>query len=117
MLDSVDKYLDRVRHKGYNCWDFTCEVWLELTGEDIRERLPKLVGDFRTRRVTIGGIRGVERLDKPIDPCIVVMQRLRMVPHVGVYLRGRLLHLPNSGAEFRPLDVAKRCYQKVTYYR
>lgn len=113
----VDEFLDRVPGPDYNCLDFTREVWLAWTGEDITAKLTGLVGAFKTREVTTDGVRGFDRLLEPVSPCFVVMQRLRLVPHVGIFLEGRILHMPDRGAEYQPLIVAQAHYHKIRYYR
>ncbi len=114
---SVDPFLDREQSRTYNCFDFVRETWLALTGEDISAKLTGLVGAFASRRATVSGIRGFQRLLEPESPCFAVMQRFRFVPHIGIYLDGRILHLTNKGAQFQPLVVARQYFISVKYYR
>ena len=113
---SVDPFLDRQQTDTYNCLDFTREVWLAMTGVDITQRLTGLVGAFASRRTTVSGVRGFTRLPGPVSPCLVVMQRYKFVPHVGIFLRGRILHLTNKGVQFQPLVVARQYFLSVKYY-
>jgi hypothetical protein len=109
----VDAFLDRRRRKGYDCLNFTTEVWLALTGEDLRGRLHELTGPGRR----VGSApRRFEKLACPQDPCLVVMHGRLGNPHIGVYLRGRVLHLLNY-PEFTQLEVATRGFTRVSYYR
>lgn len=109
----VDDFLSRRRRRGYDCLNFTAEVWLACTGEDLQGRLQELLGP---RRRLGAGRRRFERLERPEEPCLVVMQSHRANPHIGVYLRGRVLHLLHS-AEFTKLEVATRGFTRVSYYR
>jgi hypothetical protein len=45
------------------------------------------------------------------------MQRPKTPPHIGVFLRGKVLHLKESGAEFQPLDVASFGFTKMGFYK
>jgi hypothetical protein len=87
-----------------------------MTGVDITERLTGLVGAFVERRPTLSGVKAFKRLPGPINPCLVVMQRFRFVPHVGIFLHGRILHLTNRGVQFQPLVVARQYFISVKYY-
>lgn len=117
-MESVDAFLDRTYIEGkYTCYDFVREVWKEITGVDI--------GDMA--RPTIGkeGMAGEwdyvaakwQRLDALKEPCVVLFQRPRMIPHVGVYIRGKVLHLPkDSNARFEELSVASIGFKRLSYY-
>lgn len=102
--------------KTYNCLDFVREVWLAMKEEDVTDKLTGLIGDFANRKANLSGVKAFKRLQEPINPCFVVMQRFKYVPHVGIYLNGRILHLKDTGVEFQPLIVAKSYYQTVRYY-
>lgn len=114
---SVDRFLDRIPRPGYNCLDFTREVWLAMTGQDITGSLTRLTGRFVDRKATLSGIRAFTRLTEPSSPCLVVMQRLRFVPHLGIFIDGRILHMHSRGVEFQPLSVASIYFQTLKYYR
>lgn len=113
---SVDPFLDRTASKVYNCLDFVREVWAAMTGEDITDRFTGLTGAFRDRKVTLDAVRSLKRLQTPVDPCVVVMQRRNTVPHIGIFLAGRILHLHSRGVEFQPLIVAREYFTSIRYY-
>src|SRR5258708_385782 len=110
---SVDPFLDREQSKTYNCLNFVREVHLAMTGQDITAKLTGLVGEFSQRKATVTGVKGFTRLSEPHSPCFVVMQRSRFVPHIGIYLDGRILHLTNKGVQFQPLIVARQYFLNV----
>jgi hypothetical protein len=116
---SIDPFLDRVRKTNYNCLDFSREVWLAMFGEDIRQRLDKLCAGVRSDggRIMLSGLRGFTRLELPESPCFVVMQRSKVQPHIGLFIRGRILHLADKGVEYQPLTVARRYFTKIGFYR
>lgn len=117
-MTSVDAFLDRVyNERHYNCLHFTVEVWRALTGEDIAERLDGLlsgpVADRRIRRPHTGAFLS---LPDRRSPCLALMQRARIAPHVGIYLRGRVLHIRETGPAFEPLEIATYGWKKVRFY-
>jgi hypothetical protein len=117
-LFSVDPFLDRrYAPLTYDCLHFTREVWLAATGEDIGERLGSLLGRGTGRKLCGGHRRAFQRLTAPEDPCIALMRRPRSSPHIGVYLRGRVLHIWERGVEFMPPAVAGRGFSSVSFYR
>lgn len=116
-MKSIDTFLDRMPSERYNCFDFVREVWLHLAGEDVSEKLAKLVGAFTNRKVTLSGLKAFRLLKNPESPCFVVMQRFKLVPHVGIFIDGRILHLRDSGVEFQPERIARSYFTSVKYYR
>ncbi|HEX4302826.1 MAG TPA: hypothetical protein VHZ78_08530 [Rhizomicrobium sp.] len=119
MLASVDPFLAR-RHRGdaYNCLHFARDVWQAHVGVDIGERLKALREGAADRRVHKGDVAAFEALDGPQDPCLVLLwQQNGGDSHVGVYLRGRLLHLTEKGVRFERLDLALDGYASPRFYR
>ena len=116
-MKSVDPYFSRVfNSESYNCLHFTREVWKDATGEDLGERLDGLFVPPSQRRIKSKHSRAFMRLSKPLDPCLVLMQRDNCDPHVGVYIRGSVLHITELGVEYQPVDVASRGFMSVRFY-
>lgn len=117
-LRSVDGFLDRrYDRKTYDCLHFTRDVWMAATGEDLGDSLATLLERGPARKLARAHRRLFQRLDRPEDPCLVLMRRPRTAPHAGVYIRGRVLHLWDGGAEFMPPEVASRGFTTVGYYK
>lgn len=115
---SVDSYLDRkLDANTYNCLHLSRDIWLELTGEDIAIRLSGLMGLLGEKRLRSATVRAFRRLATPVSPCIAIMQLPRQQPHMGVYLRGKILHFQNHGVEFMPPEIAMRGFKTVKYYQ
>jgi hypothetical protein len=114
---STDQFLDRLPSSNYNCFDFTREVWLALTGTDLTSKLLRLTGRFKERKGTVSGRREFERLKEPCTPCVVFMQRRFFEPHVGIWINGRVLHLKDNGVQFQPLPIACGYYKRFSYYK
>lgn len=112
---ATDPFLDRVPTKTYKCMDFAREVWLAWFGRDVGDDLSLLLSD--DRKLVLSELRGVEKLDRPISPCFVVMQRKFTVPHIGIWLDGQIFHLSAAGAVLDKPKFATRTFTKVSYYR
>lgn len=114
---SIDKYLNRkYNYQTYNCLHFSRDVWLDMTGIDITEKLNGLLGKASDRMISTHTVKSFIRLLNPISPCIVLMQRPRTSPHMGIYIDGSVLHIKPNGVEFFPLDIASFGFKTVRYY-
>ena len=116
---SVESFLTKeFDAKHYNCWHFACDVWSSLTGQlymaakvdypadstaQLHERALSITGSFAT-------------LSGPRSPCFVLMRRQRLEPHVGIYLKGNILHLNERGVFYAPADSVTAIYPTVTYH-
>lgn len=112
-MDSLDIYLDRrYNSKSYTCYHFTSDVWKDLTGIDLSDVIHRL---FTNGKLDRAHVKRFVELDKPVSPCIVVMQRGRTVPHIGVYVDGSILHIHGTGVEFQNPVTATRGFHSVRY--
>lgn len=111
---STDDYLDRVYvPKIYTCYHFVAEVLKDLTSKDLSESLAHL---FNTGRLSKAHVRLFTELKSPVDGCVVIMQRPNInPPHMGIFIRGRVLHLHRKGVEYQPLDIATRGFPSVRF--
>lgn len=115
---SIDRYMTR-RHdpRTYNCAHFVCEVWSDLRNPEIANILRGFLCGPTKRIARKSDLYGVRLLDKPEDPCLVLMQRPRSPPHVGVWLRGRVLHLQEKvGVQYQPIEVVSIGFKKVRFF-
>lgn len=116
-MKSIDKFFSRkYSATDYNCAHFVSEVWEYLTGRNIRACLNGFLlppQDINARMV----IRQYfKRLDAPCSPCIVLMQRPKIAAHVGLFLRGKVLHIQDGRVEYQPIDVVVKGYKSHRYY-
>ncbi len=125
---NVDKYLSKTYNiRTYNCFSFAREIWLELTGTDLGKQTPDNPDTHQGSVTTLQALQynhtalqvanTLIRLDSPEDPCLVLLQRARLEPHIGVFYQGRVLHLNRSGAYYVPLGQITPGYPSVSYYR
>lgn len=118
-LPSVDTFLDRQYHrKTYNCWHLTDDVWFAATGQRLSDRIPKSLSDSSDPAgVTRAIYRSFEVLPKPISPCLAVMQSVGAVVHIGVYIRGRVLHITELGVEHARLQALRPRFRQIRFIR
>lgn len=115
---SIDSFFHKKYNRDfYNCAHFVCDVWEHETGKRIDHNLESFLKPVSQRRVDPALRNLFTKLKEPVTPCIVLMQRKNSPPHVGIYLRGRVLHIHETGVEFQPVDVAARGFEKVGFYR
>lgn len=114
----VDSYLAwRFDRERRHCWHLARAAWLELTGQDIGAGEPEGTAYATLACKFAAGAPGFRALDRPSDPCLVLMRRPRVVPHVGVYYRGRVLQLRERGASYMALGPATAGFQEIGFYR
>jgi hypothetical protein len=115
-----DLLLKRFDIRTYNCWDLTREVWLRLTGQDLgspeliyftRDEFGQVVEAWHDTRF--------KEIYDPLLPCLVLMLRPRIMPHVGVYLGQRenvMIHITKLGVRVQPVALASMGFTAVRYY-
>lgn len=114
---SLDSFFDRRYNRDtYNCAHFAVDVWEALTGQSIARELTGFLRPVKDRRADPGLRRTFKKLSAPESPCLVLMQRNRSTPHVGVYVRGNVIHLHENGVECLPPEVATRGFARIGYY-
>ena len=101
---TIDSFLSKEFSKEYNCWHFAKDVWLQLKGQTLE------VSTVQQAQVSY-----VE-LPAPRSPCLVLMEAIGHVPHIGVFLNGKVLHLKQNGAWYQPLSVASIGFHSTTFY-
>lgn len=117
MAFSVDRYLfKRYDKKAYNCRHFAREVWLELTGEDIAERITFFWDDPDKSHIAKSDVQAFRRLHEPCNPCLAMMRNPKSPPHLGIYLDGRILHLDGDGAYYIRPEVVRQFWHSLTYF-
>lgn len=115
---SVDPYLNRrFDLANYNCWHLVREVWQELTGVDLGDRTPAHITAATLRGKFDTDVPAFQELPGPVDPSLVLMTRGGAVPHVGVFIAGRILQMSPGGASYTLPHVAGAGFERLRYYR
>lgn len=100
--------------RAWNCAHFAAEVWRRETGEEIVDLLtPATRPGGRIPRV-LGSL--FERSAQAPRLALAVLRRKRERPHLGILVRGRLVHLRPTGVESMAPEIAVLGYDSVTYY-
>ncbi len=105
---NLDPLFFKVYNKeSYRCTHFVGDVWEHLTGDNIFDLLDS---DFALRK-------NFTRLQKPVAPCIALLQQRGNNPHIGVFLGRTIIHLNRTGVEnLKPSVVARGFSEKIRYY-
>lgn len=115
MSFSTEEWLNWEYHEqNANCWHFAREVWRELTGVMLPFHPTRSVGEMMEEAQ--GQAARLVQLSAPQSPCLVLMLRQRIQPHIGVYWQGRVLHCTRFGASYQSLDHVTVGYPTVSYY-
>lgn len=61
-------------------------------------------------------LSAINFLPKPVSPCVVLMQRAKAAPHVGIYLENKVLHILEASVQYQPLDVATLGFNKIRFF-
>lgn len=116
-MKSVDGYYSRRYHvRDYNCAHLVAEAWKDYTGQDISDFLLGAMTNRANREVNKIQLRRFKRVDKLVDPCIVLLWAPRRSAHAGIFLRGRILHIGPSGVRFDLPEVALFGYTLKKFY-
>ena len=116
-MGGIDPFLGRRRTPDYTCLHLARDVWLSETGQDLADRLPGLFAAHTAPRLTRREIAGFDRLNAPQSPCLAVMSGFGPELHIGIFVRGRIIHLTRRSVEFMEPDVAVRGHSKVRFYQ
>lgn len=115
---AVDAYLARSYDPArFLCWDLVREAWLDMSGQDIGDRTPHPASALAISRRVASSLGDFEAIPEPESPCLVLMRQSRAVPHVGLFWRGRVLHIDQRGARFERLADATRGFERIGFYR
>lgn len=104
--------------KRSNCWHLVRDVWRDMTGQDLGDLTPARVhrGALNSAVDAAADGPGFQALDAPRERCLVLLRRRKDMPHVGVLLRGKLLHMTPEGVRHEPLAYAALGFSVVEFY-
>jgi hypothetical protein len=116
-VTSIDKYFNkRFNSRTYNCAHFVCDVWADLKGFEMAEVLKGFLCAEKDRKAIKKDLNVINFLPKPVSPCVVLMQRPKAAPHVGIYLENKVLHILEASVQYQPLDVATLGFNKIRFF-
>jgi hypothetical protein len=92
-------------------------IWLDITGTDLGDRTPDRIAKEALMARFDADVPAFTLQDGPVDPSIVLMRSPGLVPHVGVYMRGRVLQLWGGRYSFLSLTAATAGWKEVDFYR
>lgn len=110
---SIDKwFVKRYDYHKYNCLHFASDVWMDLKGYPMNQKFFDL---WRQQKVKGLGAH-MQRIPALESPCIVLFTG-GAETHVGVYFKGRVLHLCERGVQYLPLISVAASFRRVRFYR
>lgn len=115
-----DDYLHRTFDmRTSNCWHLVRDVWRAMTGVDLGDLTPDETDAASLDDAVWAAVEGPHfiQLERPEQPCIVLMRRRREMPHVGVLIRWRLLHNTPKGVRNPWWSDVAREWDSLEYYR
>lgn len=117
-MASIDPLFDRrFNRNNYQCAHFTTEACEYLLGWDLTPAFGGLLRPVKDKYVDLKAMRGFfKSIPNPAHPCVVLMLREGISPHLGLYWKGRILHLTENGVRYEPVEVATMFFTKVRYY-
>lgn len=114
---TLDSFFGRAYHRRrYNCAHLAIEVWEYLHNRPVAAAMR----GFLVPGEVSGGLghaTGVQPLTRPCDPCFVLMRSKVREPHVGVFYKGKIIHLAgNHRVQYQPPDVVTMGYTRIRYF-
>lgn len=104
---NFEHLLIQTYQQNYTCYEFSCDAWQHITGQNLTERMQ----DF------LNGSGTFTQMEVPESPCIAFFYRTDKSPtHVGLFIEGRILHLGFRGAQYVPLDLLMTTFKEVRFY-
>ena len=117
MEKPFDDYFNRVYNRDtYNCAHLVCEAWEDITGNNISEAFKGFLQPASERTAELSVHNLLKRSRELVDPCIVLMTHPNVAPHVGIYTKGKVLHIREIGVHYQPLNMATFGYTNRRFY-
>ncbi len=114
MID--DLYWATFDKEKYTCWDFTVDLWKRLNGQDLGKLIAEATGELAQFKKVGKFYRNMVELKKPVSPCIVMMESMTSVPHIGVFYNGQVLHLDSIGPMAQTSFELSRFYRGMRFF-
>ena len=117
MIDSIDRYFFRKYSRtNYNCAHLVCEVWKDWTGVDISGPMCGFLTGRGETKAILSNLRNFVKLDVPESPCVALFRSPKLSPHVGIFIRGKVLHITPRGVQYQPPCVVSFLFKRTDYY-
>jgi hypothetical protein len=108
--------LGRRRSPHYNCVNLVVESWYTETGQDISATFQGVLVP-KDQRLVQAAIRGdFTPVPQPVSPCLVLFRCGKATPHLGLFVRGKVLHLSERGPVRQLIANASLGYDSVKFY-
>lgn len=100
----------------YHCVHFVVDAWRVLLDEDISADFSGMLTPLESASVMPLWPDLFVEIDNPQKPCIVVLRKGDRTPHMGMWYKGKILHLREEGPHYA--NLARICleYDTVRFY-
>jgi hypothetical protein len=115
----LDDYVDRVFDlRRMNCWHFARDVWRDITSVDLGDLTPTQLAPARLAETATAHAASARfrRIVPRTEPCLVLAERPRWMPHIGVLLRGRVLNLSRDGVRHQSIASFAIGFQTLGFF-
>lgn len=104
--------------RSNNCWHFARDVWLDITGVDLGDLTPDSLEPEALQSAAAAAYLGARfrRVVPQRLPCLALAERARRMPHVGVYMRHRVLSLHEAGVAFQTIPEFATGFTRVSFF-
>lgn len=125
MINPNDYMERKFNWENYTCFHFVRDVWKDHTGTDLGTYFPEdntVRAWARAFQRHSGNVIAsvLTEIKEPVNPCLVLFTNRTPVPHCGVMVDGRILHLPKEGnAKLDPIEEVVHDYgaTSLRYFR
>jgi len=102
--------------QNYHCGHFLLDAWMFITKQDISCAIGGLLLPLDQCNMKGCDLTKLKWIDEPEDPCIMSMRNARGLGHVGIYVKGKMLHLAQHYPCIIPLEQVMTHYRGLRYY-
>lgn len=107
--------LTRTRNRYYNCGDFVVEAYAVIYGRRLPESVIKALSSDTTETI-LHAKNDIHVLDGPEEGALVSFWRIAGRAHIGLFHKGRVLHLAGDMPQHIPLAILRGHYPVTRFY-
>lgn len=117
-MKSVDALFTRsFDDDTYNCAHFVVDAARYLFELDYKDEFLPVMTSVDKRQIVLSSRTSFKRVQRAMDGDVVMLRAGRQTPHVGLFVRGKILHIQRSGVQLQPLHVVEVGFSAVRFYR
>ncbi len=103
------------RKPYYNCGDFVVEAYPAIYGKPLPESVVKALSSD-TSETILHAKDDIHVLDEPQEGALVSFWRIAGHSHIGLFHKGRVLHLAGDMPQYVQLGILRTHYPVARFY-